>query len=53
MTGFIVDEYEITYEDYDEDFISNDKLKIYACDEQPDLSSPYDYSWRRTDSRFV
>ena len=48
VTGFIVDHYEINYEDYDGDFISNDKLKIYACDEEPvkDDNSFWHSDWR-------
>ena len=55
VTGLIVDEHRITYEDYDgyrlDDKVlgeMNKKFKIYACDEEPDLSSVDEderYSW--------
>ena len=45
MTGLIVDDYSISYKNYDwiqyndKDLgEKNQKLKIYACDEEPDRS---------------
>ena len=46
MTGLIVDEYSVSYEDFYGNWIhltdkdlgeKNQKLKIYACDEEPDF----------------